>query len=113
MVQSVIDFSWNVEEREQEQLLVKAVGELDVYWAPGFRDALLHLIEGRDDLRVEIDLEGVTFVDSTGLGVLLGARRRLAEHGGELVLVNLRGPTHKALEVSGLLPHFIVADEHG
>ena len=107
MSQSVIDFSWTVE-GEDHAVVVKAVGELDVYWAPGFRDALLHLIEGRDGLRLEVDLEGVTFVDSTGLGVLVGAQRRISDRGGELILSRLPAPTHKALEVSGLLPHFNV-----
>ena len=110
MSQSVVDFSWSAEDGDAA-LVVRAVGELDVYWAPGFRDGLLHLIEGREGMRIDIDLEQVTFVDSTGLGVLVGAQRRLEERGGELFLRNLPAPTHKALEVSGLLPHFnVVAD---
>ena len=111
MAQSVIDFSWTVE--GDDALVVKAVGELDVYWAPGFRDSLLHVIEGKDNLRVEVDLDGVTFVDSTGLGVLVGAQRRLRERGGELTLSHLPSATYKALEVSGLLAHFDVAADHG
>lgn len=109
MSQSLIDFSWTVEE-QGTGVVIKATGELDVYWAPGFRDALLLLIDGRDDLRVEVDLEGVTFIDSTGLGVLVGAQRRLNDRGGELMLSHLPSPTYKALEVSGLLPHFTIAD---
>lgn len=107
MAQSVIDFSWTVEDGA-DALRVRAAGELDVYWAPGFRDALLRLIEGRDGACMCVDLADVTLVDSTGLGVLIGAQRRLRERGGQLVLENLPAPTLKALEVSGLLPHFNV-----
>ncbi len=107
MTQSLVDFTWTVENAAQG-LVVKPVGELDVYWAPSFRDALLHVINGSAGLRVEVDLAGVSFVDSTGLGVLVGAQRRLADRGGELILTHLPGPTRKALEVSGLLPHFNV-----
>jgi anti-anti-sigma factor len=112
MTQSVIDFSWGVD-RDDQKVFVRAEGELDVYWAPGFRDALFHLIEGQDEMYVEVDLEGVTFVDSTGLGVLVGTQRRLMERGGELVLTNLPGPTQKALEVSGLLSHFRIRNDSG
>ncbi|MBA3653441.1 MAG: STAS domain-containing protein [Actinobacteria bacterium] len=108
MAQAIIDFSWEAEEKHGT-LVVSARGELDVYWSPRFRDALLGLIEGRDGLRVEIELSGLTFVDSSGLGVLVGAQRRLHERGGELALVNVPGPTYKALEASGLVTHLNVS----
>ena len=56
---------------EGEHTVVEAAGELDLYTAPRLRELLLALdAEGRH--RVVVDLEALSFIDSTGLGVLVG-----------------------------------------
>jgi len=61
-------------------------GEVDVYTAPRLRERLIELIEG-GARSVVVDLGRVEFLDSTGLGVLVGALKRLRAVGGSLGLV--------------------------
>lgn len=66
--------------------VVAVAGEVDVATAPRLRkEALAVLGEGHE--RVVLDLEAVDFLDSTGLGVLIGVLRRINATGGELRLV--------------------------
>lgn len=77
-------------------------GPLDVYSAPDMRTALIALInEGR--YRQVVDLTAVTFVDSTGLGVIVGAAKRAVAHCGRLALVvDLDGRVGKVLRITGV-----------
>ncbi len=68
------------------------VGEVDLYTAPALRDRMASLIDG-GVRRLVVNLEEVGFLDSSGLGVLIGALRRLKEHDGVLRLVCNEGST--------------------
>lgn len=81
--------------------LVVVTGELDLSTAPRFKDDLLALVDAGTDA-VIADLTGVTFIDSTALGVLIGAVRRLRERDGRLVLVASSRPVLRALTLTGL-----------
>jgi anti-sigma B factor antagonist len=86
--------------------VVKLAGELDLYNAPRVRDALVEACADAPE-RVIIDLTEVEFIDSTALGVLIEARRKLTNNRAFL----LAGPgleTRRALEISGLDRHFTV-----
>ncbi len=61
-------------------------GELDVATAPRLRQRLVALVE-EGARHVAVDLSAVGLLDSTGLGVLIGAVKRLRGHGGDLVVV--------------------------
>jgi anti-sigma B factor antagonist len=76
-------------------------GEIDLHTAPRLDEALFGAIhEGAQ--RVLVDLAGTTFVDSTVLGVLLRAHRRLDDAGGRLVLVSNDPRILRTLELTGL-----------
>src|SRR5918912_3313340 len=64
-----------------EHTVLEVGGEVDVYTAPRLRERLVELVDGgaRD---VVVDLSRVDFLDSTGLGVLVGALKRLRSAGG-------------------------------
>ena len=66
--------------------VVEVRGEVDVYTAGALRERLLATIEG-GARSVVVDLDRVDFLDSTGLGVLVGALKRLKLAGGRLALV--------------------------
>ena len=94
--------------RDDGRIVVRLAGELDLYNAHEVREALLACCAESPE-RLVIDLGGVTFIDSTALGVLIEARTRLPNRRGFL----LAAPgleTRRALEISGLDRHFAVHD---
>lgn len=81
--------------------VVDVGGEVDMFTAPKLREALIQAIDQGND-RVAVDLHDVTFMDSTGLGVLIGALRRVRERSGELRIICTSRPVLRVLEVTGL-----------
>ncbi len=92
----------SVESRDQGTWAVIDVdGEVDMFTAPKLREALIQSIEQGHE-RLVVDLGDVSFMDSTGLGVLIGALRRIRERSGEMSLVCSSRPVLRVLEVTGL-----------
>jgi anti-sigma B factor antagonist len=84
-------------------------GEVDVYTAPRLRERLVDLVS-QGHRQIVVDLEGVDFLDSTGLGVLVGGLKRLRSHGGDLSLVCTQARILKVFEITGLTTVFSIAD---
>ncbi len=61
-------------------------GEIDIYTAPRLRELLIDLVS-KDNDQLIVNLERVEFIDSTGLGVLVGGLKRVRAHEGSLDLV--------------------------
>jgi anti-sigma B factor antagonist len=81
--------------------IVHAAGEIDVYTAPLLREVLdKQIAEGRTDLVV--DLEKVTFMDSTGLGVLVGRLKLVRGQNGSLRIVSAEERILKVFSITGL-----------
>ncbi|WP_028659795.1 anti-sigma factor antagonist [Nocardioides insulae] len=94
--------------REAEGKTVVAVGgEIDVYTAPKLRDQITDLVAaGNYDL--VIDLERVEFMDSTGLGVLVGGLKKVRAHDGSLLLVCTQERLLKIFRITGLAKVFAI-----
>ena len=84
-------------------------GEVDVATAPRLREQLIALVNDQR-YRIVVDLEAVDFIDSTGLGVLIGALKRVRTHDGDLALVCSEPRILKVFEITGLLAVFAVHD---
>jgi len=83
--------------------VLRLEGELDAYVAPHVRERLHRAIDGvAADGVLVVDLERVTFMDSTILGTLVGGLRRMRERGGELQLVYPAPPAARIFELTGL-----------
>ena len=82
--------------------VVAVRGELDIEGAPELRTALSDAIEEHPGEHVVVDLEGVDFIDSAGLGVLLGGLERARGAGGDLTLVATGQAVVRVLELTGL-----------
>ena len=82
-------------------IVVAVEGDLDLHSAPELRERLSAIIEG-DTRQVVLDLSDVTFLDSMGLGVILGAKKRLATTGRELELVIANPEIRRLFEITML-----------
>jgi anti-sigma B factor antagonist len=81
--------------------VVSVYGEVDVATSPQLREQLIQLVgEGRT--RLVLDLEGVDFLDSTGLGTIVSALKRARTHGGDLRLVCTEARITRLFEITGL-----------
>jgi anti-sigma B factor antagonist len=82
-------------------------GELDAYSAPTLDASVEELIAG-GSRRLVIDLEGVGFIDSSGLRSLIRARKQLGDDASALQLRRPQPATVRLLEITGLTEHFQV-----
>ncbi|GEP39228.1 anti-sigma-B factor antagonist [Nocardioides psychrotolerans] len=87
--------------------IVAVGGEIDVYTAPKLRDRITELVaEGVYDL--VIDMEAVEFLDSTGLGVLVGGLKKVRAHDGSLQLICNQDRLLKIFRITGLAKVFVI-----
>ena len=78
--------------------LVRVRGEVDIATAPAFRGALLHHTEGD----VHVDLSDVSFMDSSGLSVLLSAHKAVGVRGSQLIVHGATGAVLRTMEITGM-----------
>lgn len=84
-------------------------GEIDVYTAPKLRDRITELVAD-GVYHLVVDLEKVEFLDSTGLGVLVGGLKKVRAHGGSLQLVCTQERLLKIFRITGLSKVFVIHD---
>jgi anti-sigma B factor antagonist len=90
---------------EGDHKVVKVGGEIDVYTAPKLREQLIDLVSS-GAYHLIVDMEGVDFLDSTGLGVLVGGLKRVRAHEGTLRLVCTQERILKIFRITGLTKVF-------
>ncbi|MGA8850550.1 MAG: STAS domain-containing protein [Aeromicrobium sp.] len=81
--------------------VIEIGGEIDVYTAPRLRESIVAAIDDGQH-RLIIDVQKVDFLDSTGLGVLVGALKRVRGDGGSLDIVCTQERILKIFEITGL-----------
>ncbi|HJR25597.1 MAG TPA: STAS domain-containing protein [Acidimicrobiales bacterium] len=81
--------------------LARVDGEVDIATAPLLRERLIGVITGGQP-RIVLDLDGVTFLDSTGLGVIVGVLKRARTLGGDVRLVCNQPGVRKVFEITAL-----------
>jgi anti-sigma B factor antagonist len=103
-----IEFS--IQDRPVDGAHVVAVrGEVDLFTAPEFKQRVMAPIGGGVD-HVVVDLMETTFIDSSSLGVLIGAHRRLKGRGGRLVVACAEETIIKTFRITGLDTVFTLTD---
>jgi anti-sigma B factor antagonist len=85
----------------RDRTVVQIRGDVDAHTAPELRAHLLDLLRG-GDRHLVVNLDGVEFMDSSGLGVLVAVRRRLQSNDGLLRVVCSREPILKVLRITAL-----------
>ena len=90
--------------------LLRVRGEVDIYTAPRLKEAIVTALNA-DIHSIALDFSEVSFLDSTGLQVLVSARRRTAERDGELYLLGIRDQVRRVFTLLGLEKIFQVCHE--
>jgi anti-sigma B factor antagonist len=93
--------------------VVEIRGELDLHTSTALRDRLTELTADGPTF-VALDLSGVPFMDSSSLGVVVTALKRLRERGGDLALLGASGSPAKVLAITGMdqvIPSFARRDD--
>lgn len=87
----------------EEDMKSKVVlsGEIDAYTAPKLKENLLPLTQ-KNGSTVEVNLEEVGYMDSTGLGVFISALKSTNEHNSHLTLINLQERVLRLFKITGL-----------
>ena len=86
-------------------VVIDVQGEIDISTAPRLRELLIDLVS-TNNYQLVVNLDKVGFLDSTGLGVLVGGLRRVRAHDGSLDLVCTRERILKILKITGLTEVF-------
>ena len=91
------------------QPVVQLHGEIDLRTSPGLRERLLEVLERRPE-RVILDLTGVQYMDSSGVGTVVELKRRLERAGGRIVLVGLQPRVRSVFEITKLDKFFKIVE---
>ncbi len=94
--------------RRGDWSIVEVAGEIDVATAPRLREQLISLVNDGQH-RIVVGLEGVDFIDSTGLGVLISGLKRVRTHDGAFALVCTEPRILKVFEITGLDAVFAIS----
>jgi anti-sigma B factor antagonist len=95
------DFALTNEPLDDDRHVVAVSGEIDLFTAPELKAAITDALDaGRT--RIVVDLSNTQFLDSTALGVLIGAVKRLRSRDGALTIVNVDRNIAKTFEITGL-----------
>lgn len=93
---------------EEEKLWnLQLDGEVDIYTAGVLRDAFNKMLEENKE-NIKIDAQKLEYIDSTGLGVLIGVLKRLKEEEKDIILFNIKPSIKKLLNITGLDKIFII-----
>jgi stage II sporulation protein AA (anti-sigma F factor antagonist) len=89
-------------EVKQEVLCIRLSGELDHHTADELRRKTVNAIESHDIRHIVLNLEHVSFMDSSGLGVILGRYKQIKQVHGEMVVCAISPPIQRLFDLSGL-----------
>ena len=103
-----IDFAIEDRRIDSATHVVEVTGEVDLFTAPEFKQRVMAPIAAGSE-HVVVDLTRTTFIDSSSLGVLIGAHRRLKLRGGSLVVVSDSEAITKTFKITGLDGVFTLA----
>ncbi|MDK2800695.1 MAG: anti-sigma factor antagonist [Clostridiales bacterium] len=90
-----------IEKKSNEVVVVELNGEIDISTVTELKDKLYAIIE-KNNKDVRLDCKNLTYIDSTGLGVLVGALKKVKNNNKDIYIVNLRSNIKKLFLITGL-----------
>ncbi len=99
-------------EIKDDSIYVSLLGEIDLKTSDSLRKELENLLDKHSGKELILDFQRVGFIDSSGLGVLLGRYKRIHTQGGKLSITNAQPQVKRILELSGISRLITVSDIH-
>jgi stage II sporulation protein AA (anti-sigma F factor antagonist) len=89
-------------QRKGHVVRIKMVGEIDHHTARDTRAALDGVLKDKSIMELQLDMKGVTFMDSSGIGMILGRYKVLSARGGKMAIYNPNTHVDKILKMTGV-----------
>ncbi|WP_156292070.1 STAS domain-containing protein [Oceanobacillus salinisoli] len=86
---------------KSNHLIIRLSGEIDAYTVPKLKESLLPLTQKSGSV-VEVDMESVSYMDSTGLGVFISALKSTKENDSHMKIMNLNDRVYRVFKITGL-----------
>lgn len=93
--------------QEEDLWIVDVIGEIDIYTANKLKDTLINILN-EHSTNVKINCLELDYIDSTGLGVFIGALKRLKQDNKNIIISNAKPNIWKLLSITGLNKIFII-----
>lgn len=87
----------------KDTLVVRVHGELDMVMADKFRHEVDREMDRRPVRNLVLNLQGVSFIDSSGVGAIIGRYKRIAREGGRVIITEVKPQVKRILEMSGMM----------
>lgn len=95
-------------EKKDNYVVINIEGEVDTYTSPKVKSDILKEIE--EYKNIIISMEKVKFIDSTGLGVLIGVLKKVKEKEGKMIIVSPNSYINQIFEITGLFKVFKIVN---
>lgn len=89
-------------DKKQDKLIINLIGELDHHSAEEVRVKIDDRIDRDNIMKIILNFSGVTFMDSSGIGVVVGRYRKVNSNGGKLCVADVNKSVNRVFELSGL-----------
>ena len=96
-----MSLSIKYEINEDGAIEIKPIGEVDIYTSPELKNKIFELIEEKNS-NIIINGENLDYIDSTGLGVLMGIYKKMQEKALSFQIINLKSNIYKLFDITGL-----------
>lgn len=95
------------EERHENYILVSVSGEVDIYTSQNLKDTLYNIID-TNQCDLKIDCSGLNYIDSTGLGIFVGALKKAKQYEKRIFILGLKDNIKKLFLITGLDKVFVL-----
>ncbi|HHU89454.1 MAG TPA: STAS domain-containing protein [Clostridiaceae bacterium] len=102
-------FELCTESNDGKNVIISVKGEIDIYSAPDFKESLYQSINDVQQTII-LDCSDLTYIDSMGLGILVGALKRVRQKDHNIIIRNPRSTVRKLFRITGLDKAFIIEE---
>ena len=100
----------SMECNHDQYVTVKLIGEIDISTVSELKDKLYHLVDENEDKNMRLDCEDLTYIDSTGLGALVGVLKKVKNNHKDIHIINMKNHIKKLFIITGLDKVFIIEE---